>query len=248
MHLHAGPQEDTAREDASGGPSRRLFTLPNLLCFVRLIGSIVMIGLALWGEQNWFVALFVFLAMTDWVDGKLAILLNQRSIYGARLDSAADVSLYTALTLGGLWLSWDTLRDEIVWIAAAVLSYVVSAAVAVWKFGRLPSYHTRAAKTSWFLVLVGSIAVLLDWAVWPFRLAMAVVVLTNIETTIISLVVDEWQADVTSLYHVRRRQTRAGEAEGSRADGSLRRAGDGGERVVERGFTQVEVDDQREVI
>jgi len=188
--------------------STRIVTIPNLLCFVRLIGSFALVGLALWERPNLFIGLFVFLAMTDWVDGKLAILLNQRSIYGARLDSAADAALYAALLIGGLWLRWDVLRQEFVWVGAAVGSYAISTSVGLWKFRRVPSYHTRAAKTCWLLILVGAVAVLGGWAVWPFRVAMAAVTITNVETTLMSLYLDEWKADVTSLWHVLRARSR----------------------------------------
>lgn len=184
--------------------SRRIVTIPNLLCFIRLVGSFGLIALAVLEMPNWFVAVFVFLAMTDWVDGKLAILLNQRSIYGARLDSFADAAMYFALLVGALWLRWDVLAGEIAWIAAAVTSYLVSTGAGLWKFGRIPSYHTRAAKTSWLLVLIAAVCVLGGWAVWPFRVAMAAVTLTNAETTLMSFLLDEWKSDVTSLYHVLR--------------------------------------------
>lgn len=193
---------------APDGPSARIITIPNLLCFVRLIGSFALVGLAVLERPNLFIGLFVFLAMTDWVDGKLAILLNQRSIYGARLDSAADAALYAALLIGGLWLRWDVLRQEFVWMGAAVASYAISTGVGLWKFRRVPSYHTRAAKTCWLLILLGAVAVLGGWAVWPFRVAMAAVTITNVETTLMSLYLDEWKADVTSLLHVLRPQGR----------------------------------------
>ena len=43
-----------------------------------------------------FLWLFLFLSATDWIDGKLAILLDQRSVLGALLDTWADAALYAA--------------------------------------------------------------------------------------------------------------------------------------------------------
>jgi phosphatidylglycerophosphate synthase len=71
---------------------------------IRLLGSVVLVVVACRDEGKIFLWLFVFLAMTDWVDGKLAILLNQRSQHGARLDSRADAALNEALLFGALWL------------------------------------------------------------------------------------------------------------------------------------------------
>ena len=102
--------------------SNRLLTVPNLICVIRLIGSFVLIPIA-WQDQNEvFLWLFLFLAITDWVDGKLAILLNQRSVFGARLDSWADAALYAALLFGLVTMYGETLRPELVWITAALIS------------------------------------------------------------------------------------------------------------------------------
>jgi hypothetical protein len=79
--------------------SNKILTIPNLLCLVRLVGSFILIPIAWQGRNEVFLWCFIFLAMTDWVDGKLAILLNQRTVLGARLDSWADAALYAAGTL-----------------------------------------------------------------------------------------------------------------------------------------------------
>ena len=42
---------------------------------------------------------------------------------------------------------------------------------ASWKYRRWPSYHTRAAKTCWFLIAVAAVCLFAGWAVWPLRVA-----------------------------------------------------------------------------
>ena len=182
----------------------RLLAVPNVLCAIRLLGSPFLIVLAILGRPMAFVGLYLFLAMTDWVDGKLAILLDQRSTFGARLDSWADAALYGGLLLGGLWLQWETLSEYGWWIGIAFASYVATTSLGFWKYGRWPSYHTRAAKTSWFLVTVGAVCLLLGWATWPFKLAMVSVTITNIEAILITLTLPRWAADVRSIIDARR--------------------------------------------
>ncbi len=181
--------------------SNRLLTIPNILCIIRLIGSFVLIPIALQGYNKVFLWVFIFLAMTDWFDGKLAILLDQRSVLGARLDSWADATLYAALLFGVVVMYGSILRAELVWVAAAVGSYAVSTLAGFWKYKRWPSYHTRAAKTSWFLTATAVIALFTEWALWPLRVAAVAVVLTNIEALLITIVSPVWRADVTSIYH-----------------------------------------------
>ena len=181
--------------------SDRLLTIPNLICGVRLAGSFVLVAIAWLDQQEVFLWFFLFLAMTDWVDGKLAILLNQRSVFGARLDSWADAALYAALLLGAAMMRGATLGSELAWIIPAVATYLISTAAGFWKYHRWPSYHTRAAKTSWFLVVVGAIGLFIDWSLWPMRIALAAATITNLEAVLITIISPTWRVEVTSIYH-----------------------------------------------
>jgi CDP-diacylglycerol--glycerol-3-phosphate 3-phosphatidyltransferase len=189
------------RSSAEPEISDRLLTVPNLLCLVRLLGSVALVPVALQGRNELFLWLFLILAGTDWLDGKLAILLNQRSIFGARLDSWADAALYAALAFGMLVLYGETLSTEMPWIGMALGTYLASTAAGFWKYRRWPSYHTRAAKTSWLLTAVAVIALFSDWSTLPLRIAAVAVTLTNFEALAITRISPRWQADVTSVYH-----------------------------------------------
>ena len=65
-------------------------TIPNVICVVRIIGSIALIPAAVHGYATTFVVGFIALSLSDWIDGKLARWLNQQSVFGARLDSFSD--------------------------------------------------------------------------------------------------------------------------------------------------------------
>lgn len=187
--------------DAEPEVTDRILTVPNILCFIRLGGSVVLLPIALAGRNDVFLWLFLFLAMTDWFDGKLAYLLNQRTVIGARLDSWADAALYAALLFGIAIMYNELIVEELIWFLPPILAYVVSTTAGFIKYGRWPSYHTRAAKTCWFLVGVGAIALFADWSLWPLRIALAGATLTNLEAIAITLVSPYWRADVTSIYH-----------------------------------------------
>ena len=181
--------------------SDRLWTVPNALCFLRLAGALILVPIAWQGRSELFLVLFLAFAMTDWFDGKLAILLNQRTVIGARLDSWADAALFAALLFGLVRMYSDTLLVELPFVITAIGGYCISTLAGFWKYGRWPSYHTRAAKTSWFFTGVAVIALFLDFATWPLRIALIAVTLTNIEAISITLVSPAWQANVTSIYH-----------------------------------------------
>jgi CDP-diacylglycerol--glycerol-3-phosphate 3-phosphatidyltransferase len=181
----------------------RPWTLPNLLCWIRLLVSPLLILLAWTDQANAMLLVFVGLSLTDGLDGKLARRLHQRSEFGARLDSVADATMYVCLAAGLAFLRHEVLLDAAWWIAAALLSYLAAAVAAFVKFGRLASYHTRSAKTAWFLVAVATISLLAGGPHWPLRLAMAGVTLANVESLLLTRRLTEPLTDIKSVLALR---------------------------------------------
>ncbi len=95
----------------------RVWTLPNALSVLRLLGVPVFLWLLLGPEADgWAVAVLMLSGFSDWLDGKLARWLDQSSKLGALLDPAAD-RLYIVCTLVAL-----ALRDVVpVWLVALLL-------------------------------------------------------------------------------------------------------------------------------
>ena len=120
---------------------------------------------------------------------------------GARLDSWADAALFASLLFGLVRMYSEALLAELPFVISAIGGYFISTLAGFWKYGRWPSYHTRAAKSSWFFTGVAVIALFLDIATWPLRVALIAVTLTNIEAISITLVSPVWQANVVSIYH-----------------------------------------------
>lgn len=201
MNAHA-PAKDRTLDP----PSNRILTVPNLLCAIRFVGAFGLVGIAAAGWEWWFLGVFFFLMATDWIDGKLAILLNQRSTFGARFDSVADIAMHMALLTGCVWLRGEVLLGEWVWFVVAGAAYAASCVASRVKFGHFPSYHTRAAKTAWYLVLLAVVALFADSWVAPLRLALAATVLVNIEAMVITRLLPRWRTDVPSAWHAWRWQ------------------------------------------
>ncbi len=95
----------------------RVWTIPNALSVLRLLGVPLFLYLLLGPEADgWAVAVLMVAGVTDWADGKLAKWLNQYSRLGALLDPAAD-RLYIVSTLVAL-----ALRDIVpVWVVALLV-------------------------------------------------------------------------------------------------------------------------------
>ncbi|MFI6290769.1 CDP-alcohol phosphatidyltransferase family protein [Nonomuraea sp. NPDC050790] len=88
----------------------RIWTVPNLLSFLRLLGVPVFLWLVLGPKADgWAIALLMVAGFTDWLDGKIARAFNQTSRLGRIIDPAAD-KLYVFATILGLLL-----REVIPW-------------------------------------------------------------------------------------------------------------------------------------
>jgi cardiolipin synthase (CMP-forming) len=94
----------------------RIWTIPNALSALRLVGVAVFLWLVL-GPHHDLAALVVLVAsgVTDWLDGYLARKLGQYSSLGELLDPVAD-RLYILAVVVGL-----ALREVIPWWLAALL-------------------------------------------------------------------------------------------------------------------------------
>ena len=99
-----------------GSVGDRVWTIPNLLSLLRLLGVPVFLWLALGPHADgWALAILAFAGISDYADGKIARRFNQSSRLGALLDPAAD-RLYILATIVAL-----TVRDIVpLWLAIAI--------------------------------------------------------------------------------------------------------------------------------
>ena len=129
-------------------PADRLLTVPNLLSLLRLAGVPLFLWLLLGPQYDLLAMLVLALSgITDWLDGKLARLLNQSSRLGELLDPAVD-RLYTLTTL----LAFGV-RDILPWWVIGVLigrDVVLSLTLLILRhhgYGLLPVHYLGKAAT-----------------------------------------------------------------------------------------------------
>lgn len=135
-------------------PADRIWTVPNVLSFARLLGVPVYLWLVLVPQAD--VAAFILLVVagaSDWVDGYLARRLNQHSRLGVLLDPLAD-RLYIAATILGL-----ALRSIIPWWLVAVLVarelFLLTLLPTLRRSGRVALPVTYVGKSGTFALMWG---------------------------------------------------------------------------------------------
>ncbi len=188
---------ETSEQDTSS-----FWTFPNVLCLARFMGSFILLPIALADMPYWFVSVYLLLITSDLVDGPIARKFHQRSNTGAHLDSIADITLNACLLAGVAILCGKNLQHELLLVGFVIGSYCLSPAFGFWKFRRLLSYHTYVAKSSQWLAMLAAVSLILEWSVWPLRVACIAAILGNLEAIAITAVLKKWQTDVLSFFRV----------------------------------------------
>ncbi|MBF6136729.1 CDP-alcohol phosphatidyltransferase family protein [Nocardia otitidiscaviarum] len=163
----------TSERNAESVFGDRILTVPNVLSVIRLVGVPVFLWLLLVREADgWAFALLVVSGVTDFLDGKLARLLDQSSRLGALLDPLVD-RLYLVATLGGFLI-----RGILPWWVVAILigrDVILTVTLGVYKRRDLPPpeviYLGKAATFALMSALPWLLAGQMDWAAAGFGAA-----------------------------------------------------------------------------
>jgi CDP-diacylglycerol--glycerol-3-phosphate 3-phosphatidyltransferase len=144
----------------------RVWTLPNALSVLRLLGVPLFLWLLLGPEADgWALVVLMVSGFTDWLDGKLARWLDQSSRLGAFLDPAAD-RLYIVAALIAL-----ALRDIVpVWLLAVLLARELVLGVALLvlrRYGYPPLQVHYLGKAATLLLLYALPGLLLAYGANP---------------------------------------------------------------------------------
>ncbi|GAA5049240.1 CDP-alcohol phosphatidyltransferase family protein [Nocardia callitridis] len=164
------PEEKAARADAGGVFDDRVLTVPNVLSVLRLLGVPLFIWLLLVVHADaWAFVLLILSGFTDFLDGKLARLLDQSSRLGALLDPFVD-RLYLVTTLVTF-----VIRGLIPWWVAVILvarDLVLMLTLSVYRRRDLPPpeviYLGKAATFALMSALPWLLAGEIDWAAAGF--------------------------------------------------------------------------------
>ncbi len=143
----------TPAPGSAGAPRDAVWTIPNALSVLRLLGVPVFIWLILQPAfhgphyDGWAILVLAFSGLTDYLDGKIARALNQTSKLGTLLDPAAD-RLYILATLVGL--AWREIIP--IWLVVLLVGrdVLMSIPLAVLKrhgYGALPVHFLGKAAT-----------------------------------------------------------------------------------------------------
>jgi CDP-diacylglycerol--glycerol-3-phosphate 3-phosphatidyltransferase len=175
--------------------------IPWMMAGMRVaLGPVMIIGeRARWNAVA-LAGLVVMGLLSDIFDGVLARRWKCDTVAVRLFDSMADIVFYAGCAIA-LWMRHPSvMRGLAVPILCVVGLEASGLAVALIKFGKLPSYHSYIAKT-WGLVLASALVaafVTQHPAGW-IAAAVALGVLSNLEGIAMSLIMPVWRQDVKTL-------------------------------------------------
>lgn len=187
-----------------------MYYLINAITVYRLLSAPVLIFLAITGQLQIFKWMLAISFFTDAIDGPLARKFKVATIKGAKLDSISDDLTVLAGIAGMFTFRQDFLVQQIVPVLLLLVLFITQVSLAFWKFGKMTSFHTYAAKIA--AVFQGVFLILLFLLPEPlyilFYAAIFITALDLLEEIILVVVLPQWAANVKGLYWVLKKEHR----------------------------------------
>lgn len=136
--------------------------IPNCITSLRILGAITLIFLSPLGTA--FYVIYAVCGLSDVLDGFLARKLGTASAFGAKLDSAADLSFYAVMLLKLLPRLRKRLPGWIwYWVGLVFCIRMASYLVAAFKHKEFSSRHSYLNKASGVLVFGIGLVLMQEW-------------------------------------------------------------------------------------
>jgi phosphatidylglycerophosphate synthase len=176
------------------------------LSLLRLGLAPVLLGLAWFQFRYVYFWTLLFALSTDAADGPIVRRWGQASSRGAQLDSRADFAIILSVP-PGIWLLFpDVMRRHKTIVISLVGIHLLTHALGLLRWRRLPSYHTWGTKVT--AVLLSTTVLLLFWVErveWLFYPAVVVAILSYVDEIFITFTLRRWENDVPSWWHAKKR-------------------------------------------
>jgi CDP-diacylglycerol--glycerol-3-phosphate 3-phosphatidyltransferase len=192
----------TAEPDAhltSGVPAN----LPNAISAARLLATPILLFAAIWGHRDVFTWLLLGCLLSDIADGLIARGFHLVSRIGAFLDSTADIATTVVAIVGIASFERGFLSAHAMPLLFIIGLYVAEVAAALWRYGRISSFHTQLSRAAAYAqgAFIMSLLVWGDMA-WLFAGVVALSAAAYLEEILLVIVLPQWTADVGGLARV----------------------------------------------
>lgn len=175
--------------------------LPNILSGWRLLSFPLLLFFIFSAKRDAFTVLLSVNLITDVLDGFLARRFKWQTEFGAKLDSAADITTYIAAFTGLCFFesgfvtarAWPFIVMGSLWISAYLVSLL--------RFKHTPHLHLYSAKTAGYLQGIFMFTFFI-WgnAEWYFWLMWTVSILAFAEELVVVSLIPQMRSNVKGIY------------------------------------------------
>lgn len=190
--------------------SKRAFAFVNLITVFRILAAPILLFLLFTGQWQTFKWLLLVAFLTDLIDGELARRFNVTSVLGSKLDSIGD-DLMVLVAVVGMFVHFpDFILQELTVIAVMLVLFISQIAIALFRYSKISSFHTYAAKLAAFaqgLFLLSSFF-FHQPSQLLFYIAAVITITDLVEEIILVFLIPKWRANVRGLYWVMKERNR----------------------------------------
>lgn len=180
---------------------RSSLNIADLFSIYRIVAAPVLGVLIFSDKREIFTWLLLFSYLTDMIDGFLARNLKITSKHGSILDSIGDQLTFVVALVGVCYFETDFVLAQIYWIGTVVVLYFSQMIIALFKYGKVTSFHTYLAKLSAILQGVFIIGLLFFGPFYPLFYAVIILgIIETVEEIILIFLFKYWVNDVKGLY------------------------------------------------
>jgi cardiolipin synthase (CMP-forming) len=176
---------------------------PNGISLARLLAAPVLLATVLWRRPELFKWLLLACLLSDILDGLIARVFRLRSRLGATLDSTADMLVMVIMIAGVCVFQRQFVTTHFWGILVAVTLYVMEHIAALWRYGKISSFHTILNRIAAYTQGIFVIS-LLFWGYhgWLFPAVIVLTIAASSEEFLLLYVLPERRVDVRGLYWV----------------------------------------------
>ena len=169
--------------------------LANIITSVRIILSpLLFLSDELTGP---FIIVYLICAASDLLDGSIARITNSTGTTGAILDTTGDILMYTGM-MKVMIVSRKIPLWSVIWLAATLIVHIISAIIAVFRFGNMYFIHSASGKALGGAVFLIPFAFIIGTGSVYMALTCAVSTYSSIEAVVIQIRTKIPDADVWS--------------------------------------------------
>lgn len=176
---------------------------PNAISLARLFATPMLLAAVLWRRPELFQWLLLACLLSDILDGLIARGFRLQTRLGATLDSTADMLVMMIMIAGVCVFQREFVTAHIWEIGVAVSLYAAELIAALWRYGKISSFHTILSKLAAYAQGIFVISLFLwGYQRWLFHTMIALTIAASSEEFLLLYLLPEKRVDVRGLYWV----------------------------------------------